>query len=346
MGRPRKDGVDFFSLDTGTFRDDKVKLLRAEFGAKGMYLLIYLLCEIYEKKGYYMQWDSDKCYLVSDGAGCACSPEFVSEFVRGCVARSFFDERVFNVFGVLTSESIQRRYLCAVRKRPNIEIIEDYFLLDVTSKKDVPEGSLANCTFRKISDGKTEVSPSETTEKAEKMPQRKGQESNILSISLSNAHACAREKETGEGTDKTGSAGAISDVPEIPRADLPEDDLYGVSSMGDDEADEIPVDEFGDPIDPEDLTDPEEIRKYRETVALIAARRRQRDIGGIFMSDNQFGKLAELLSPEEIDHYMGVVRDCVKKGRKPKSAFNFILKMAIQDRKVDSAAVKKLTKNG
>lgn len=312
MSRPRKDGVDFFSLDTGIFRDDKVKLLRAEFGAKGMYLLIWLLCEIYEKNGYYMQWGSDKCYLVSDGAGCACSPKFVSEFVRGCVARSFFDERVFNVFGVLTSESIQRRFLRAVRNRPNTEIVADYFLLNVNSKKDVPEGSLANCTFVNLSDGKNVVFSSETPEKATDTPQRKEEiiTSNNLSISLSRVRE--ERKETAQ------------------------------DAAEEDEPIQVLADEFGDPIDPAELTDPEEIESYRETVKYLADARKQTDIGGIFISRDQLDELAGLLSPEEMDHYLKVVRDCVARGRKPRSAYDFILKMARTDRRVRTERAKKM----
>ena len=100
MARPLKDGVDYFPKDTDFYADDKVRLLRAEFGSKGMYLLDYILCDLYGKNGYFIKWDKNKCYLVSDGAGCGCSPEFVAEFISGCIRCSFFDERVFDMFGV------------------------------------------------------------------------------------------------------------------------------------------------------------------------------------------------------------------------------------------------------
>ncbi|MBQ9229221.1 MAG: DUF4373 domain-containing protein, partial [Eubacterium sp.] len=41
-------------MDTDFYNDDKVRLLRAEFGAKGMYLLHFLLCECYGKNGYFI----------------------------------------------------------------------------------------------------------------------------------------------------------------------------------------------------------------------------------------------------------------------------------------------------
>ena len=49
MARPLKDGVDYFPKDTDFYADDKVRLLRAEFGSKGMYLLDYILCDLYGK---------------------------------------------------------------------------------------------------------------------------------------------------------------------------------------------------------------------------------------------------------------------------------------------------------
>lgn len=147
MARPLKDGVDYFPLDTDLFVDDKVRLLRSEFGARGMYLLIYLLSEIYGKEGYYIQWDKNRCLLVSDGAACGCSPEFVDEFVRGCIRCSFFDERVASMFGVLTSPGIQRRYVRMFNSRDFLNIEGDYFLLDVSDAKDIPQAALSKLTL-------------------------------------------------------------------------------------------------------------------------------------------------------------------------------------------------------
>ena len=136
MARPLKDGVDYFPKDTDFYADDKVRLLRAEFGSKGMYLLDYILCDLYGKNGYFIKWDKNKCYLVSDGAGCGCSPEFVAEFISGCIRCSFFDKRVFEMFGALTSVGIQRRFIRMLNSRENFTFIEEYFLLDTSDKKD------------------------------------------------------------------------------------------------------------------------------------------------------------------------------------------------------------------
>lgn len=151
MARPLKDGVDYFPKDTDFYADDKVRLLRAEFEAKGMYLLDYILCDIYGKKGYYMEWDRNKCFLVSDGAGCGCSPKFTEEFIRGCVRCSFFEKGVFDAFRVLTSKGIQRRFIRMLSSRENFTFIKEYFLLDMSDKKDVPTGILNKVAFKSVS---------------------------------------------------------------------------------------------------------------------------------------------------------------------------------------------------
>ncbi len=160
MARPLKDGADYFPKDIDFYTDDKVRLLKAEFGAKGMYLLDYLLCEIY-KNGYYIQWDEDKCALVSEGAGCACSPKLVDEVVNGCIRRSFFNKRVFDMFGVLTSSGIQRRFVRMLNQRTKYTFISEYFLLDVNDTDDVPEGILNKLTFKNIINIENEVKSNE-----------------------------------------------------------------------------------------------------------------------------------------------------------------------------------------
>lgn len=165
MSRPLKDGVDAFLKDTQFYTDDKVRLLRAEFGAKGMYLLDYLLCEIYGKEGYYAKWGKEKCFLVSDGAGCGLTPTFCEEFVLGCIRCSFFDERVFNQFGILTSKSIQRRFARALKCRDSFTFFEEYFLLDLKDTKDIPPSILNKLTFKSVSDKVNRVSDEENPDK-------------------------------------------------------------------------------------------------------------------------------------------------------------------------------------
>lgn len=179
MARPLKDGVDYFPFDTNFYADDKVRLLRAEFGAKGMYLLNYLLCEIYGKNGYFIKWDNSRCFLVSDGAGCGCSPEYIREFISGALRCSFFDERVFKLFGVLTSSGIQRRYLRMFNSRDYIVMIEEYWLLNVNDKKDVPTGVLNKLAFKKVFGTENPDKTTENPFKSTGNPQSKVKDTNV-----------------------------------------------------------------------------------------------------------------------------------------------------------------------
>lgn len=48
MARRRQEGNLFFRLDVDFFSDRKVKILKARYGADGITLYLYLLCEIYK----------------------------------------------------------------------------------------------------------------------------------------------------------------------------------------------------------------------------------------------------------------------------------------------------------
>jgi hypothetical protein len=128
MARPHKEGLNYFPFDVDFFEDDKLQLINAEFGGRGVLIAIKLLCKIYKEKGYYYQWGDDQCLLFS--AGAAIVPGIVNEVVTGLVRRSFFDKRVFDSFGVLTSIGIQRRYFEASLRREKITVFSEYLVID------------------------------------------------------------------------------------------------------------------------------------------------------------------------------------------------------------------------
>lgn len=154
MARPAKDGLEYWPIDCGFFRDRKIKLLRKEFGVTGVYLVLLMLNKIYEGNGYYIIWDDDECALVSDE--CNIEDQVVNEVVKGCLRRSIFDNGVFQVFGVLTSRGIQKRYLNAIgHNRTQVTFIEEYFLLDRSDEKEVPKNTLGKVALKSIKTGKT-----------------------------------------------------------------------------------------------------------------------------------------------------------------------------------------------
>ena len=172
MARPLKDGVGYFPKDTDFYADDKVRRVKSEFGAKGMYILDFLLCETYGKEGYFIKWDEDKCYLLADSLGCGCSQELISEVVKRLVKCNFFDEDIFNRFNVTTSAGIQRRYIRMFAHREKINFIEEYFLLNVDNPKDIPTAILNKVTLENINNKKTLL-------ESKKTPQSKVNESKV-----------------------------------------------------------------------------------------------------------------------------------------------------------------------
>ena len=58
--------------------------------------------------------------------------------------------------------------------------------------------------------------------------------------------------------------------------------------------------------------------------------------GVVFLSQEQQDDLLEKLSIDEFNHYVGVVADCIQKGKvyKKKTHYEAILEMATADRKI------------
>jgi hypothetical protein len=128
MGRLRKEGNEFFSFDVDFFSDRKIKILKARYGADGITLYIYLLCEIY-KNGFYLKLDEDFEFIVSDDLN--MNSDKVKQVLAFLLERSMFDKQLFQSDAVLTSTGIQRRYQLMVKSRAvkNPITVERYWLL-------------------------------------------------------------------------------------------------------------------------------------------------------------------------------------------------------------------------
>ena len=114
MARRKQEGNRFFRLDVDFFSDKKVKILKARYGADGITLYLYLLCEKY-KTGYYLKVDEDFEYIVSDDLNMESNK--VKQVLNFLLERSLFDNILFQSDKVLTSAGIQRRYQAMVKAR-------------------------------------------------------------------------------------------------------------------------------------------------------------------------------------------------------------------------------------
>lgn len=114
MARHKKRGIEYFSLDCNFFSNRKIKILKSRYGADGITIFIYLLCEIY-KNGYYIIVDDDFYYIVSDDLN--MNSDKVKQVLTFLLERSMFDKQLFQSDAVLTSAGIQERFQLAVKTR-------------------------------------------------------------------------------------------------------------------------------------------------------------------------------------------------------------------------------------
>ena len=129
MARKKQEGNRFFRMDADFFSDRKIKILKARYGADGIVLYLYLLCEIY-KTGYYLQVDDDFEYIISDDLN--MDGNKVKQVLNFLLERSLFDDTLFQSDKVLTSAGIQKRFQLAVKERARKNPIEvgRYWLLE------------------------------------------------------------------------------------------------------------------------------------------------------------------------------------------------------------------------
>ena len=131
MSRPNKAGLDFYTRAVGFRGSDSVRRLKSEFGIKGVYIYEEVLDAIYRGNGYYIDWDEDACSSMSEGVGGGCSVNLIGEVIQGCLKWSLFDQRLFNVFNILTSSDIQSHYFEAVKHRTGVDVNDSYLLVNV-----------------------------------------------------------------------------------------------------------------------------------------------------------------------------------------------------------------------
>lgn len=130
MARKSEDGIDYFPMNTDIIQNPKIKLVVAEFGSKTTWaVLLPLYCKIYREKGYWVDWFDEDSKMLFAQDECKIELTVVNEVVNGCIRRSLFSKRVFEMFGVLTSDRIQENYLIAKKRNKSAKFIKEFNLI-------------------------------------------------------------------------------------------------------------------------------------------------------------------------------------------------------------------------
>lgn len=127
MARPNKQGVDYFPLDVHL--DDKFKFIEIKYKLEGFAILTKLMQKIYSY-GYWYRWTDDEALLFSDEL--RTDYEKVKGVVDESLERGVFNKDMYERYNILTSSGIQKRYKEIVRRRKDVEVIEEYLLIDGT----------------------------------------------------------------------------------------------------------------------------------------------------------------------------------------------------------------------
>lgn len=150
MGRQNEVSLPYFELDCRM--DEKVKLIRAEFGLKGFAVVVMMYQHIYGgDHGYYCEWDEERLLLfMSDNGLIGESKNLIDEVIQACIRRDIFSERLYKEYGILTSSGVQKQYLKATVKRQVVNLKKEYLLISVPENR-------ANVVINQIDSGRKEI---------------------------------------------------------------------------------------------------------------------------------------------------------------------------------------------
>ena len=126
MSRPLKTGLDYFPMDVEM--DDKVELIEAKHGILGFGILVKLYQRIY-KEGYFLKLTEETLLIFSKRVNVDINK--VNEVINDCLRYQLFDENLHKKYQILTSPGIQKRYLQAIDRRKDIELIQNYINVDI-----------------------------------------------------------------------------------------------------------------------------------------------------------------------------------------------------------------------
>lgn len=103
-----KTGFSYYNVDTDRYQDIRIKRLKKDFGCSGIAVYDYILCEVYRDKGCFSAWDENRAFDVAEYFG--LKESLVDEIVKYCGVVGLFDKGLLTR-GIITSQSIQKRYL-------------------------------------------------------------------------------------------------------------------------------------------------------------------------------------------------------------------------------------------
>lgn len=199
MARSKNDGLKYFPLNCDFFSNRKIRKLKNRFGNDGVAVYLYILCEVYRTKGYYMIWDEDVPYDIASDLN--ISHDLTEQIIAFLRSRSMLTIITADEASILatsdaamTAYQIQEQYQESTKGlKRTVQVDVDLWLLDESETMGhikVAQKSI-NPGNKSLNPGKKKVNPGN-------MPQRKRNEIKRKEIKDTpqppKGEACAKSK--------------------------------------------------------------------------------------------------------------------------------------------------------
>ena len=155
------DGINYFPMGVNFMEENAMEVIEAKYGIKGPAIVLKLLCKIY-KEGYFIRWDEEQCLIFANKAGREVQAAEVQGIIEILFIKGILDRNSYLENGILTSESIQKVWLEATKRRKR-ELSELPYLIVKPEKEkgkpDAPSTPQETQQPELFKEGKTPVNP-------------------------------------------------------------------------------------------------------------------------------------------------------------------------------------------
>ena len=153
------DGINYFPMGVNFMEENAMEVIEAKYGIKGSAIVLKLLCKIY-KEGYFIRWDEEQCLIFANKAGREVQAGEVQGIIEILFIKGILDRNSYLENGILTSESIQKVWLEATKRRKR-ELSElPYLMVRPEKESGKPDNASAQQEIerpRPLKEGKVAV---------------------------------------------------------------------------------------------------------------------------------------------------------------------------------------------
>lgn len=134
MARPRKIGLDYFSVETSDFRTTAIGVLLRRHKSDGYAVVMYLKSAIFDK-GYYLHFGEFERDELFDRFPWIMG-EQLDAILDDCFRLEIFDRNLYDTEGVLTSIAIQKQFFFATVRRVHLDDDLKYLLISLEKERE------------------------------------------------------------------------------------------------------------------------------------------------------------------------------------------------------------------